>query len=68
MRRLFKRKERRFCGKSWDDLNEVLDSLCELEDSVLLSDAEDEAMEIAIQCVTEIMNRMQDGKRVQWDD
>ena len=66
--KLFKGKERKFCGNSWDDLSKVLDSLCELEDSVLLTEKEDEAMHVAIQCVTEIMNRMKDGKKVLWDD
>lgn len=68
MGKLFwKKKDRRMCGYGWNDLREALNCLCELRDSVLLSEAENGAMKVAIQCVTEIMNRMLDGKKVMWD-
>lgn len=68
MLRLFKRKERTFIGNSFRNLDEALTVLCRLQDDVSLSETEQAALFIGIQCVTEIMNRMRDGKRVEWDD
>lgn len=57
----------RFCGKDWDGMNKILDTLCELEDNLMATGEEEEALDIAIQCVTQIMNRMKDGKMINWD-
>ena len=68
MSKLFgKKQERKFCGYDWEKLRQVLNCLCDLEDTVLMTEEEDEAMHMAVQCVTEIMNRMLDGKKVEWD-
>ena len=51
-------KARKFCGKDWDGMNKVLDKVCEIEDRLDLSDEEQEAYDIAVQCITTVMNRM----------
>ena len=45
-----------YCGHDWDSMNNILDTLCELEDDILMTKAEQEAMNVAIQCVTEVIN------------
>lgn len=65
---MLRKKERKYCGHTWGQMDIVLDTLCELEDSLLITHKEQEAMDMAIQCVTEIMNRMKDGRKIMWDD
>ena len=48
-----------YCGHDWDSMNGILDTLCDIEDSVGMTDKEQEAMNIAIQCVTDILNLLQ---------
>lgn len=68
MRRLRKNKVRKFCGLSWNDMDYVLETVCNLEDDILITEEEQEALDIAIQCITQIMNRMEDGRKINWDD
>lgn len=49
--------ENTFCGKTWDEMNRILDVMCELEDKYEnLTNEEEEAFDIAIQCIAKIMN------------
>ena len=59
--------ERKFCGYSWDDMNRVLDLICKVEDQVEMTDQETDDYDIAVQCVSQIMNRMQDGGPINFD-
>ena len=68
MLRLFNRKERTFYGNTMDDMDNAIKSLLELRDTVLISDEEEKSLNLAIDCITQIMNRMEDGKRIEWDD
>lgn len=58
--------ERTFCGQNWAGMDNVLTTICELEDRIEMTDQE-EAFDIAVQCVSQIMNRMQDGGPINWD-
>ena len=60
--------ERKYCGKSWADMNVILNIMCDIEDRIELTDGEQDAFDIAIQCVTTVMNRMTDDKPIEWDD
>ena len=68
MLRLFNRKERTFYGNTMDDMDNAMKSLLELRDTVLISDEEEKSLNLAMDCITQIMNRMEDGKRIEWDD
>ena len=68
-KRLRKKKaDRRFFGYDWYGLDHMLDVLCQLEDNILVTDEENEALDIGIQSLAQIMNRMKDGKEIFWDD
>ena len=60
--------ERKYCGKNWDDMNTVLNIMCDIEDRIELSDEQQEAFDIAIQCVTTVLNRMKEDRPIEWDD
>lgn len=57
-----------YCGKTWDDMNGILDTMCEIEDRVDLTYDEQDAFDIAIQCVTTVMNRMKDNRPIEFDE
>ncbi len=59
--------ERKYCGKSWKEMNEILNVMCETEDKYDLSADELEAFDIAIQCMATVINRMVDNKPITWD-
>ena len=44
-----------------------MNELCEIEDKYDFTEEEQKAYDIAIQCVTQILNRMGDGKQINWD-
>ena len=60
--------ERKYCGKTLEQMNKILDTMCDIEDRIELTDEEQETFDIAIQCVTTVMNRMTDNKPITWDD
>ena len=60
--------EHKYCGKTWEQMNNILDTMCEIEDKAELTSEEQEAFDIAIQCITTVMNRMTDDKPIEWDD
>lgn len=61
-------KVRRFCGYTWQEMNCVLDFICAVENEIELNEQDQKDFNVVIQCVTEIMNRMKDGKGIIWDD
>lgn len=64
--------ERKYCGLTWEQMNEVLDTMCNIEDRVeeigWQEVGEQDAFDIAIQCITTVMNRMKDDRPIEWDD
>ena len=48
-------------------MSKVLDTVCELEDRIEMTEEEQEDYDIAIQCVTTVLNRMLDDKPIEWD-
>lgn len=60
-------QERKFCGYSWEDMDRVLTVICDVEDRVDMTDQEMNDYDIAVQCVAQVMNRMRDGKPIDWD-
>ena len=64
---LKKKKPRKYCGLTAVQMEEILIKLCEIEDSVGLSDQEQDAMDIAIQAISDLHNAMiRDGK-IHWE-
>ena len=61
-------ESRKFCGHDHASMNKILDTMCEIEDRIELTKDEEDAFDIAIQCITCIMNRMTDDRGIEWDD
>lgn len=59
---------RTFCGKTQEEMRDVLFLLCDIEDETDLNDKEQELFDVAIQCVTVILNRMTEDRPIPWDD
>lgn len=67
MGRLIKRKKnRKFCGHNADGMYEIMCTLCDLEDSVGMSEKEEEAMDIAIQAISSLRNAMVTDGKIDW--
>ena len=47
-----------YCGRDYYEMTKVADTLCDIENSVELTDEEQAAMQIAIQAVTDITDIM----------
>lgn len=66
------KKEKKFYGKDWNGMNEALDKMCSMEDRLAeanaINDSEINAINVAVQSISQIMNRMKDGKEITWDD
>jgi hypothetical protein len=62
------RKAKKYFGKSHSEMFEILNTMCRIEDQAELTESEEEAFDIAIQCVATVMNRMIDDKPISWDD
>lgn len=57
-----------FCGLNRSQMNQVLNVVCELEDRIPdLTEEEQNAYDIGIQCITQIIIRMADNKPIKWD-
>ena len=54
--------EKIYCGKDYDEMNKIADTLEEIERTVGLTDEEKNAMDVAIQAVTDLSDIMC-GKR-----
>ena len=60
---------RKFCGKTQDEMRQVLFFLCDIEDEIdHMTDAEQEMFDVAVQCVTTIINRMDNDHPISWDE
>ncbi len=67
-RRKEQEKENRiYWGKNWEQMNKILDIMCDIEDKYEMNAEERDAFDIAIQCVTTVMNRMKDNRPITWD-
>ena len=55
-----------YCGLDWDGMNRVLDTVCRLQDDTMLTDEEMDALDIAVQCVTDVVNLLK-GESVKLD-
>ena len=66
--RLQKARKRRYCGYDHDQITDLMIRLCDLEDDVLLTEDEQEAMDIAIQALCSIHNAMVGSGKVAFDD
>ena len=60
--------ERKYCGLTHHEMDDVLEKICDIEGRIELTDEEQDAFDIAIQCITTIMNRMVDDEKIEWDD
>ena len=50
-----------YCGKTLEQMHKILDTMCDLEDFCDIdSEEQQEAFDIAIQCVTSVINTMVD--------
>ena len=47
-----------YCGLDSNGMNNVLDTLCRLQEDAMITDEEDDALEIAILAVGDIINLM----------
>lgn len=61
-------EERKYCGLNHDDMCNVLTTMCEIENIIELTKEEQDAFDIAIQCVATVLNRMVDDSPIEWDD
>ncbi len=61
------KKEKTFRGLNWDEMGAVLNTLCGIDNDILFSDEEQKAIDVAVQCVAQIMNRMKDDRPIIWD-
>ena len=62
-RRLKRAERRKYCGYDYHQMAELMERLCVLEDDVVLTDCEQEAMDIAIQAMCTIHNAMVTGRK-----
>lgn len=62
-----KHMERKYCGKTWDEMMDILSFMCDLEDRVKMSKKEQEMYDIAMRCVTTVINRMKNDNPIAWD-
>ena len=53
-----KNKPMTYCGKTVDEMLFLIAKLCELQDDVILTDEENEAVTIAIEAMTDIWEGM----------
>lgn len=57
-----------FYGQNRSQMNKVLNIMCELKERIPdMTKEEENAYDIAVQCVAQIANRMADGKQINWD-
>lgn len=56
--------ENTFRGKTPKELGIILNVLDELRDTVEMTEAEDAAVRVAMECVAQVMNRLLNGEAV----
>lgn len=57
-----------YCGLNQKQLDKIITIMSEIEDKKKLTERQKMAFDISVQCVTEIMNRMQDGKPIEFEE
>lgn len=57
-------KKKQYMGLDADQLRDVLFRLCDLSTDVLMTEDEQDAMDVAIQAVTDIRNDLMNGGKV----
>lgn len=61
--------QKTYCGLNYAQLSNILTVMSGLEDlAENLSDEEHIAFDVSLQCVTEVMNRMKDGKPIEYGE
>lgn len=62
--------QKTYCGLNYMQLSDILTTMSDLEDlfSECLSEKGHAAFDVSLQCVTEIMNRMKDGKPIEYGE
>ena len=61
----------KFCGKTQEEIKEILYFMCECEDELKLTAEDEEKYDIAIQCISVVFNHMYEcskDKPIVWDD
>lgn len=59
-----RKREKQYMGLNADQIRDVLFVLCDLVTDVGMTDAEQDAMDVAIQAVTDIRNDLMGGGKV----
>ena len=57
----------KYCGKTHQEMDEILNTMCDIEEHIFMSKKEEEAFNIAIQCISTVMNRMVDNRPIEFD-
>ena len=60
--------ERKFCGYTWQDMDRVLDLICDIENRTEMTSQQEDDFDIAVQCVALVMNRMKEDRPIAWDE
>lgn len=61
--------QKTYCGLNYNQLSNVLSTMSALEDlAENMTDEEHAAFDVSLQCVTEVMNRMKDGKPIEYGE
>ena len=63
-----RKKERKFFGHHAEQMDKIIETLCDLCDGIDMTDDEAEAMDIAIHSVVEIQYAMLGNGKVLFDD
>lgn len=58
----------KYCGKNYNQMNDVLNYLCHIEEAIFLYPDEKEKIDIAIQCVTDVINRFRDNRPIDFEE
>lgn len=56
-----------YCGLNYSQLDKVLTIMSQIEDKKDLTEQQQIAFDISVQCVTEVMNRMKDDKPITFE-
>lgn len=58
----------KYCGKTRDQLNEILNFMCDVEDELDLNEDEQDKYDIALRCISTVMNRMLDRQPIDFEE
>ena len=57
-----------YCGKTRQEMNEILNTMCAIEEMASLTDEETDAFDVAIQCIATVINRMTDNRPIAFEE